>query len=223
MLAQFAWRDLRQHFCSPQTLSAVPRGWKMLAQFPNHVVRKNKLCMLRMHNPMQFWIQVINWTANVSSYHALTTIFGVFYYGIWEFCTDRRWPPHIQKSQLLWNLCVLANTKFPRIPRIHQVPPATPQNSTLQIFLEIFDPRTSTSVEQSFLDSECIYNQRCYGTMETTGIFNPSNWYISRLPRSSDCSGKWLEGEQQKKSGSSKMGADFANSATTGGRMDKRS
>src|SRR5271170_207082 len=36
MLAQFAWRDLRQHFCSPQTLFAVPRGWKMLAQFPYH-------------------------------------------------------------------------------------------------------------------------------------------------------------------------------------------
>src|SRR5271163_3032514 len=58
--------------------------------------------------------------------------------------------------------------------------------------------------------------------METTGRFRAANWSRLHHPRSSDCSGKWLEGEQQKKSGSSKMGADFANSATTGGRMDKR-
>ena len=95
--------------------------------------------------------------------------------------------------------------------------------STADISRDFPDPRTSTSVEPSLLDSECIYNQRCYGTMEMTGRFSASNWYISCLPRSADCSGKWLEGEQQKKSGSSKMGPDFANSATTGGRMDKRS
>src|SRR5271155_2947621 len=59
--------------------------------------------------------------------------------------------------------------------------------------------------------------------METTGRFRAANWSRLHHPRSSDCSGKWLEGEQQKKSGSSKMGADFANSATTRGRMDKRS
>src|SRR5271155_2256763 len=59
-------------------------------------------------------------------------------------------------------------------------------------FLEIFDQRTSTSVEPSFLDGECIHNQRCYGTMETTERCSVSNWSRIHHPRSSDCSGKWL-------------------------------
>src|SRR5271170_4584562 len=59
------------------------------------------------------------------------------------------------------------------------------------------DPRTSTSLEQSFLDSECIHNQRCYGTMETTERCSVSNWSRIHHPRSSDCSGKWLFGGEK--------------------------
>ena len=32
--------------------------------------------------------------------------FGGIDYGFWDFCTDRRRPPYIQKSLLLWILCV---------------------------------------------------------------------------------------------------------------------
>src|ERR1700731_822380 len=36
----------------------------------------------------------------------LTTIFGRIDYRFWEFCTDRRWAPHIKKFQLGTILCV---------------------------------------------------------------------------------------------------------------------
>src|SRR5271154_2751886 len=56
-------------------------------------------------------------------------------------------------------------------------------------FSRFFDPRTSTSIEQSFLNSECIYNQGCYGIMETTGGFSASNWSRIHHPRSGDAGG----------------------------------
>src|SRR5271154_3464034 len=51
-------------------------------------------------------------------------------------------------------------------------------------------------------------NERIYGQMETTGRFSASNWSRSRLPRSSDCSGKWLFGGD-------KNSRNQANSAST--------
>ena len=45
--------DLRNILLVPRPFCSPQRGGNV-AQFPNHVVRKNKSCRLRMHHPIQF-------------------------------------------------------------------------------------------------------------------------------------------------------------------------
>jgi len=43
-----------------------------------------------------------------------------------------------------------------------------------------------------------LNGQWLYGQMELTGGFSVKNWSRFHMPRSSDCSGKWLWGDNKK-------------------------
>src|SRR5271154_5882130 len=93
--------------------------------------------------------------------------------------------------------------------------------STADISRDFFDPHAQTSVAQSFLKWECIYNQQCYGTMDTAGGFSASIWSriqianVLTVAESGDGRGG------HKYSESSQIGAAFANSARTRQDIDK--
>jgi len=62
--ANCVWRSVPSFLQSPDPFCS-PQRVIMMAQFPSHVDQKNKYCGLKMHHPMQFYIQIINCNASI--------------------------------------------------------------------------------------------------------------------------------------------------------------